>query len=181
MGKNSCPVCAVPRSAIHHDVVDSAGTDGPCRRPHARLTSLRSSLYHNTTLAIAAHTSHWSNASGTVPKATLRKSRLTTATCNSSDNAIAPQSHGLTNRWANALMVPERALKAFNKCAKTSTVKPAVRAVARSCVPSNNPLKHASTGCQHHFCRPGVLRVFKARRGFLWRYFSPRPASRPRP
>ena len=44
-------------------------------RPTARLTSLRSSLYHSTTLDIAAHSSHWSKSSGTVPKARLRKSR----------------------------------------------------------------------------------------------------------
>ena len=106
---------------------------------NARLSSLRTSLNHSTTLAIAAHSSHCSNSSGTVPKARLRKSRLTTATCSSTDSAIAPQSHGLTNRCANALAVSERALKQLNSWAKTSTVKPAVRAEARSCVPSISP------------------------------------------
>ena len=108
-------------------------------RLHARFTSLLSSLYHSTTLAIAVHSSHWSNVSGTVPKARLRKSRLTTATCSSSYSAIAAQSHGLANKCTNALVVSERALKALTKWARTSTVKPAVRAVARSCVPWISP------------------------------------------
>ena len=94
-------------------------------RLHARLPSLRNSLNHSTTLAIPAHSSHWSNESGTVPKARLRKSRLTTATCSSSDSVIAPQSHGLTNRCVNALAVSERALKQVNKLVNMSTVKPA--------------------------------------------------------
>jgi len=119
---------------------------------HARLTGLLSSLYHSTTLAIEVHSSHWSNASGTVPKARLRKARLTTATCNSADSAIAPQSHGLTNRCLNALVVSERALKQVNKLVNTSTVKPAVRAVARSYVPSISPARQVDVDRQqrHH-------------------------------
>ena len=47
-------------------------------RPHARLTSLRNSLTHSTALAIAAHSSHCSNVSGT-------------ATCSSADRADLPK------------------------------------------------------------------------------------------
>ena len=50
---------------------------------------MRNSLHHSTTLAIAAHSSHWSNASGTVPNAAFRNSRLTTATCSTGNSAIA--------------------------------------------------------------------------------------------
>ena len=80
-------------------------------RLNARPTSLRTPLNHRTTLVIAAHSSHWSNVSCTVPpKATLRKPEWTTAACSNTDTAIAPQSQRLTNKCANALAVSERAL-----------------------------------------------------------------------
>ena len=46
----------------------------------ARRIHLRSSLDHNTPLAIAMHTPHCWSDSGAVPKAWLRNSRWTTAT-----------------------------------------------------------------------------------------------------
>ena len=64
----------------------------------------------NTALAIASHSSHWLSVSGSVPKSRLKKPEWTTATCSSTDTAIAPQSQRLTNKCANALAVSERAL-----------------------------------------------------------------------
>jgi len=80
--------------------------------------------------------SHWLTVSGTVPKATFRKAILTTATCSDADSATAAQSQGLVNRFAKALVVSDLALKHCSKCAITSTVKPAVRAVTMSPSPS---------------------------------------------
>ena len=43
---------------------------------------------------------------------------MTTATCSSTDKAIAPHSHGLANRAAEGARDSERALKQLNKLAK---------------------------------------------------------------
>ena len=135
-------VCALPN---HHERRYGGGRSVAC--PHerhsflrnVRLISLPSALYQSTTLAISAQTSHWLNDNGTVLKATFKKRRLTTATCNRSDNAMAAQSHLLAKGCANADVRSERALKALDQCARTSTMKPAVRAVQRSCLPSISP------------------------------------------
>ena len=67
-----------------------------------------------------------------MPKATFKNPTLITATCSTADKAVAAQIHRLVNRLTNALSVSDRALKHCNRCAMTSTVKPAVRAVAIS-------------------------------------------------
>ena len=108
-------------------------------RPIVRAIALRSSSYQSTPLAIAAQTSHWSGASGTVPKARFRKPRFTTASCSSTEPAIAAHSQRFTNRCRNALIDSERELKQLNSCAKTSVVNAAVRALPSSCEPSISP------------------------------------------
>jgi len=83
-------------------------------RRSERARSFRSSLNQSTTLPIAMQTSHWSQLSGTVPKAVLRNPMCTTAIWRTTDSAMAPHSHRLTNKWWNALVVSERALKQLN-------------------------------------------------------------------
>src|SRR5688572_27838942 len=82
---------------LHHYVAIFAARERISRFVIVRRSHFRSSLIHRTRLAIAAHVNHCSSESGTVPKATLRKPRLTTATCSTTDSTIAPHNHGFTN------------------------------------------------------------------------------------
>ena len=52
---------------------------------------------------------------------------------------MSAQSQRLLNRWRNALVVSERELKALKSCARTSVVKPAVRATSIESLPSTSP------------------------------------------
>ena len=120
-------------------ISESGSLPDAVRRRDGRIDSPRAAQHQLAQLAEPQHAAGHRDAdaptdrgsSGTVPNATLSKPRCTTATCSSTDSAIAPHSHGLTNRWRKALMVSERALKQLNSWANTSTVKPAVRALSQ--------------------------------------------------
>ena len=60
---------------------------------HLGFASLRTSLCASTTPSIVAHSSHWSNVSGTVPNARLRKPKWMTATCSGTDTDTDTRSH----------------------------------------------------------------------------------------
>ena len=73
------------------------------KRRSERAASFRSSLNQSTTLPIAMQTSHWSQLSGTVPKAVLRNPIWTTATCNGApqppvDKQMTERAHDLGAR-----------------------------------------------------------------------------------
>ena len=62
-------------------------------------------LTTGTKLAIATQTRHCDDASGTVPRETLRRLTVTTATCSRTASAMLPSSQVFTHGCRNALIV----------------------------------------------------------------------------
>src|SRR5215212_5798064 len=88
-----------------------------------RQSNLLSSRNQITELATPAQRNQSLKLKLTVENACCRNGVYTTATCNNSDKATAPQSHLLDHRSANALRSSERALKTVNIEKKTIVVK----------------------------------------------------------
>ncbi len=130
-----CPPCRTRQGQQYQKQRRKSGhagvsTRSGCRVPERarpRCTSLPSSRSQRTLLATMTQISQSLARKGTVSNARCRNGTDRTASCRSTESARAPQSHGLWNSPANALLVSERALNTLKTWNSTSVVKAIVR------------------------------------------------------